>query len=181
MFGFLATAVAKLASLSVATQAAAGITVAVAGVGGVAVAGDLPAPVQNAVASVVSSVTPISLQHTTTSTQDSTTTTAGTSDTSSTGGTADSSTSATDAPAATTPSLPSQAAFGQSVAAAAKSGGVDGQTISARARATHQPAQAAAHRPTQPAPDQATQAPGSSTAPVAPVHGKPATVGSGRP
>lgn len=172
MFGFLATAAAKLASLSLATQAAAGITVAVAGVGGVAVAGDLPAPVQDTVASVVSSVTPFSLPHSSTTTP-STTTATGTSDTST------SSSPATDSPATATPSLPSQAAFGQSVAAAAKSGGVNGQTISSQARTLHQPAQAAAHRPTQ-----ATAPSSSATAATtsdAPVHGKPATVGSGRP
>lgn len=180
MFGFLATAVAKLASLSVATQAAAGVTVAVAGVGGVAVAGDLPAPVQNAVASVVSSVTPISLPHTTT--QSSTTTPSGTSDSSATSSTTSaSSTPATDSPAVATHSLPAQASFGQSVAAAAKSGGVDGQTISSEARVLHQPAQAASHQPAQAPAAQTTQAPSSSVAPSAPVHGKPTTVGGGRP
>lgn len=181
MIGFLSTVVAKLASLSVATQAAAGITIAVAGVGGVAAAGDLPAPMQNAVSSAVSAVTPLSLPHASAPAQ-----TASTGSTDPGAEPADPSDdsgpdgdTAADTPASATPSTPPQAAFGQAVRAAATGGGVDGQAISSAARATHQPSQAAAHRPTH------ASAPSPSADPsavsTARVHGKPATVGAHRP
>lgn len=172
MFGFLTTLLTKLGALSAVTQAAAGVTIAVAGVGGVAAAGGLPAPVQDSLTSVVSSITGTPSADTSSTDGTSSTDTVSPTDTASPVD-ATSPADATDTSTASTaplPSLPPQAAFGQSVARAARSGGVDGATVGAAARSAHQPAQAAAHKPTQP--------PASTTDSAAPVsgaapHGKP--------
>lgn len=181
MFGFLTTLVAKFTSLGIVAQAATGVTIAVASVGGVAAAGALPAPMQNAVSSVVSSVTSSSPSGTSTSgTTDSSTPASDSAEPTEAGDTAaatSASASASATPsdtAAPSHSLPSQASFGQSVAALARSGAADGQTISGMAHAAHQPTQ----QPTTPS---ASASASASATPSAPTHGRPSTVGTGRP
>ncbi|HLM04506.1 MAG TPA: hypothetical protein VK402_04875 [Blastococcus sp.] len=156
MSALLATATAKLLSLSLSTQAAAGLGVALASVTAAGAAGVLPDVAQDRVAGVIEAVTPFDVPDS--------------ADVSS----SDISTSedAAEIPEVTVESpdpavVPSQAEFGRSISEQAQSGDLTGSSVSTQARATHQ-------RDT-PAADPATRE-SRADVPVQPETGRPDTV-----
>ncbi|MGZ4547255.1 MAG: hypothetical protein ACXVX8_05300 [Blastococcus sp.] len=133
---FFSALIAKIASAGAIAQAATGAGIVLVGFTGVGAVGALPTPVQHTFATVVSSITPLTVP-------DGTDTTAGTgtadpttpvtdpaqpTDTNTTGSTDAADPTGTTAPATPTSDAPN--AFGKKVSDAAKNGGVDGQQVS---------------------------------------------------
>jgi hypothetical protein len=136
MFGPLVAVAAKLTSVGAATQAAAGLGIALASLTGAGALGVLPAPVQDRVSGVVEAVTPFDLP-------DSADASSATEQPTTVVVEAPSGEAITDPGGAAqeppTPETPEQADFGMSVREDAIDGGLDAdRSVSTEARDTHQ-------------------------------------------
>jgi hypothetical protein len=173
VFALLATAVAKITSLSAATQAAAGLGIALASVTAAGATGVLPNPIQDPVASVIESVTPFDLP-------DSADAASATTDKAADevapqeDGSPSGSVESPDRPVLPEQAaghgqanLPDQAQFGASVSQQAQAGTLSGPDVSTQAREAHQPETPAAA---------ASGAGSDQQPPVQPETGRPETV-----
>lgn len=145
----LAATIEKIASVGIATKVSVGVVAAVVGVSGAAAADVLPAGSQDAVVGVIQATTPFDVPDSADETDAEPAPVPATPAEDVTEPTDDDTEEPTDDASEEAPETPGDGAtepaketFGTIVSQDARAGGVDGQEISAAARAAHQPVQA---------------------------------------